>query len=68
MQDLIRELLNKVGENPDREGLKKTPLRVEKALEFLTNIAAMLAELGLNNELLADKIEEERETREKQQR
>ncbi len=36
MENLIRELLIKLGEDPDREGLKKTPLRVKKAYEFLT--------------------------------
>ena len=37
MQDLIRQLLTELGENPDREGLARTPLRVEKALRFLTS-------------------------------
>ena len=37
MQDLIRQLLSELGENPDREGLIQTPLRVEKALRFLTS-------------------------------
>ena len=36
MQDLIRRLLIELGENPDREGLVRTPARVEKALRFLT--------------------------------
>lgn len=33
---LIRELLIEMGEDPKREGLKKTPQRVAQALEFLT--------------------------------
>src|ERR1700720_2505529 len=37
MQDLIRQLLTEIGEDPDREGLLRTPLRVEKALTFLTS-------------------------------
>ena len=37
MQDLIRQLLAELGENPDREGLARTPQRVEKALRFLTS-------------------------------
>jgi len=37
MQDLIRKLLTELGENPDREGLVRTPKRVEKALTFLTS-------------------------------
>jgi GTP cyclohydrolase I len=37
MQDLIRQLLAELGEDPTREGLVRTPLRVEKALRFLTS-------------------------------
>ena len=36
MQDLIRRLLIELGEDPDREGLARTPARVEQALRFLT--------------------------------
>src|SRR5438445_4006845 len=36
MQDLIRKLLSDLGEDPAREGLMRTPKRVEKALRFLT--------------------------------
>jgi GTP cyclohydrolase I len=37
MQETIRRLLTELGEDPDREGLARTPLRVEKALKFLTS-------------------------------
>ena len=37
MQDLIRKLLAELGEDPGREGLLRTPQRVEKALAFLTS-------------------------------
>jgi GTP cyclohydrolase I len=37
MQDLTRDLLIKMGENPDREGLVKTPERFEEAIRFLTS-------------------------------
>src|SRR5678815_1046970 len=37
MQDLIRQLLSSLGENPEREGLLNTPKRVEKSLAFLTS-------------------------------
>ena len=33
---LVRQLLVELGEDPEREGLKKTPLRVAKSLAFLT--------------------------------
>jgi len=34
---LVRELLVELGEDPDREGLLKTPERVERAFRFLTS-------------------------------
>ena len=37
MQELTRDLLIKIGEDPEREGLKKTPERFEKAIRFLTS-------------------------------
>src|SRR5215212_37350 len=37
MEDLIRQLLSELGENPEREGLLRTPHRVAKALKFLTS-------------------------------
>jgi GTP cyclohydrolase I len=37
MQDLVRNLLVHLGENPDREGLVNTPQRVEQSLRFLTS-------------------------------
>jgi GTP cyclohydrolase I len=34
---LIKDLLAKLGEDPDREGLARTPQRVDQALKFLTS-------------------------------
>ena len=31
-----KEILRLIGENPNREGLERTPLRVAKAIQFLT--------------------------------
>ena len=35
-EELVREMLVRLGEDPEREGLQRTPPRVHKALEFLT--------------------------------
>jgi GTP cyclohydrolase I len=37
VQELIRELLIELGEDPEREGLERTPARVATAYEFLTS-------------------------------
>jgi GTP cyclohydrolase IA len=34
--DLVRSLLAEIGEDPDREGLRRTPARVAASLDFLT--------------------------------
>jgi len=36
-EELVREMLNRIGEDPTREGLSETPARVAKSLEFLTH-------------------------------
>lgn len=37
LRDHVRAILAGLGEDPEREGLQKTPERVEKALQFLTS-------------------------------
>src|SRR5688572_22125457 len=51
MQDLIRQLLEQLGEDPAREGLVRTPQRVEKALRFLTSGYAADIDVVLNDAL-----------------
>jgi GTP cyclohydrolase I len=36
MQELLREFLVRLGEDPEREGLLRTPERMERALQYLT--------------------------------
>jgi GTP cyclohydrolase IA len=51
MQDSIRKLLTDLGEDPDREGLRDTPKRVEKAYKFLTSGYSADIDRVLNNAL-----------------
>ncbi|HEX7958561.1 MAG TPA: GTP cyclohydrolase I FolE [Terriglobales bacterium] len=36
LADLYREVLQRIGENPERDGLQRTPERVANAMQFLT--------------------------------
>ena len=49
MQELVRQLLAALGEDPSREGLLDTPKRVEKALKFLTSGYTADVDTVLNN-------------------
>ena len=49
VEELVRELLIEIGEDPDREGLIKTPARYAKAMEFLTKGYSENAETIINN-------------------
>ena len=51
MQDLIRRLLTELGEDPNREGLLRTPSRVEMALTFLTSGYAVNIDEVINEAL-----------------
>lgn len=55
---LMREVLAKLGENPDREGLLQTPLRAEKALKFLTSGYKMDIGKVVNGALFTVKYDE----------
>jgi GTP cyclohydrolase I len=51
MQELVRQLLTALGEDPSREGLLDTPKRVEKSLRFLTSGYTADVDTVLNNAL-----------------
>lgn len=36
LQDLTREILVRLGEDPERDGLRRTPERMERSLQYLT--------------------------------
>lgn len=58
MQDLIRKILLELGEDPDRDGLRGTPDRIEKALRFLTGGYGMDTKAVLNDALFEVKYDE----------
>ncbi|MBA2603032.1 MAG: GTP cyclohydrolase I FolE [Acidobacteria bacterium] len=53
MQQIIRQLLLALGEDPAREGLLDTPKRVEKAFRFLTSGYTADVDAMLNNALFS---------------
>jgi GTP cyclohydrolase I len=55
---LIEELLGRLGEDPKRDGLLRTPERVDKALHFLTSGYQMKVEDVLNGALYDVKYDE----------
>ena len=46
---LVREILLELGEDPDREGLRKTPARVAKAMTYLTRGYRQSVKTVVNN-------------------
>ena len=55
---LVRELLAGLGEDPEREGLVRTPERVEEALRFLTSGYRTDVQKIINNALYEVKYDE----------
>ena len=55
---LVAEILQQLGEDPAREGLLRTPVRTEKALQFLTSGYKMDLNRMLNGALYSVKYDE----------
>ena len=58
MEEQIRQILKAIGEDPEREGLLKTPRRVAEALAFLTRGYDMDPEKVINDALFTEDYEE----------
>jgi len=58
MQEYIKVILKEIGEDPQREGLMKTPMRVEKSLKFLTSGYKKDITEILNGALFEEKYDE----------
>ena len=57
-QEYIAGILKEIGEDPERKGLLKTPLRVEQSLKFLTSGYKMDINEILNGALFEEKYDE----------
>ncbi|MFA7594189.1 MAG: GTP cyclohydrolase I FolE [Thiohalobacteraceae bacterium] len=55
---IIRQMLVRIGEDPAREGLRRTPLRVAKAMDFLTSGYAMTVQDVVRNAVFEEQCEE----------
>jgi GTP cyclohydrolase I len=56
--DLVKQLLKELGEDAQREGLARTPERVEKALRYLTSGYAVEVGEVLNDALFVEQYDE----------
>ena len=55
---LVEQLLKELGEDPDREGLRRTPERVAKALEYFTSGYTKQVDEILNDALFVEEYDE----------
>ena len=58
LEGQIRRMLQRLGENPEREGLIETPKRVSKALHFLTSGYNLTVEEVVRDALFEEQCEE----------
>lgn len=58
MHDAIKKIIEGIGEDPNREGLKKTPERVEKTFKFLTDGYEKNLDTILNEAIFHEDTEE----------
>ena len=58
MEGTVRGMLVHLGEDPEREGLARTPLRVAKAMDFLTSGYTTNLEEALNNAIFESDADE----------
>jgi GTP cyclohydrolase I len=58
LPDLVRGLLREIGEDPDREGLAKTPHRVAEAMRFLTRGYEQSLEAVVNGAVFEEECDE----------
>jgi GTP cyclohydrolase I len=56
-EELVREMLARLGEDPQREGLRKTPERVAKSMKWMTRGYAIDPMELLNKAIFAEKHE-----------
>src|ERR1700732_4438977 len=54
VEEAVRVVLRFIGEDPDREGLERTPARVAKAYEFLTSGYAQDPKEAINGALFSE--------------
>jgi len=58
MKNLVHQILIEIGEDPDRQGLKGTPARVDKSLRYLTSGYSQDVDKLLNNAMYDVKYDE----------
>lgn len=54
MAELVREMLRRIGEDPDRDGLRKTPERVQESYNWLTRGYRMRVEDVIGDGIFAE--------------